>query len=33
MEGGGHFGAGTCQLPNDIADVKIAEIIKELKIS
>ena len=31
--GGGHFGAGTCQLPNDIADVKIAELIRELKIS
>jgi len=29
--GGGHFGAGTCQLPNDIADVKITEIIKILK--
>jgi hypothetical protein len=29
--GGGHFGAGTCQLPTDIADVKVAEIIKKLK--
>jgi hypothetical protein len=30
-DGGGHLGAGTCQLPADIADIKIAEIIKELK--
>lgn len=29
--GGGHFGAGTCQVPTDIADIKIAEIIKKLK--
>jgi hypothetical protein len=28
--GGGHFGAGTCQIPTDVADTKIAEIIKEL---
>ena len=29
--GGGHFGAGTCQLSTDIADIKIPEIIKKLK--
>jgi nanoRNase/pAp phosphatase (c-di-AMP/oligoRNAs hydrolase) len=30
--GGGHFGAGTCQLSNDVANAKIAEIIQELKM-
>lgn len=29
--GGGHAGAGTCQLPNDTADATIAEIISRLK--
>lgn len=29
--GGGHRGAATCQLPNDVADKKIAEIVERLK--
>ncbi len=29
--GGGHQGAATCQLPNEVAEAKIAEIIRQLK--
>jgi nanoRNase/pAp phosphatase (c-di-AMP/oligoRNAs hydrolase) len=29
--GGGHAAAATCQLPNEVADAKIAEIIQRLK--